>query len=1119
MEGLSKYDGFTFTNYYYREGDSTSLTSNYINAFYQDRKGRCWVATQNGFNSWDRRKGKAHRFYHDPLNPSSLGHNHTRAIIEDEEGNIWIAHDLGLDKLNPNTLQFKHYFNDHYGVARNSGSLALNRSGEIWALGVNGIFRVDLQKDSLLFIKGLPPSTKFPPFEGRDLIFDSRDRLWMSYKSGFALYHPETNQYEIFNTGPFSFGVVKMVEYAPGILAIATSRGGLVLWDIVSQSILSHYTHSPFDEHSIRGPSIYTLYIDKVKNIWLGLFYGISLTNLETERFRFIRHEEGFGNYANFILRVYKDPKGGVWSNTMQGLYYQPNVDAPGVEFMQFPIAPNEYKSISAMAGDAQGRVFFGYKEFGLFKYDYADGHLVQLDDGKKLEVSNFNFFHSDIIDEQYLWICSSRGLCRWNKETGDTAYYYPASMRPSLATNSVGRITQDASGNIYFINSGKICRLPYGKIILDTMPNSIQIKGSINGLDIHNHTLWIGTSQAVYQYDLSTAQCNTITTSNGARLSSEGLIVDTNGAAWVLYDRQIHKITAKGILHFNSPTDFIYGIGSRSSDGQVLFGGEDGIIVIDPDAFYTDTTHPEIVFCGIEVANKNRILPQENEFIREIDLDPKDEVFTLHYATLHFIHRKELTYQYQLEGFDKEWVEAGTNRSVTYTNLPPGKYTFKAKAVTEDQLSSGIPLQIAIHIRPAFFETSYFFALLILILGGLGFLFYSLRHKATRLKKQKVLAEQQAAYKSMFLANMSHEIRTPMNAIMGLNNLLMGTPLNAKQTEYAKAISISCDNLLWIVNDILDQSKIESGTYAIEHKPFDLAAILHQLEVLFTHVAQEKNLALSFLQEGRFPPLLVGDPVRLIQVLSNLLNNAIKFTDQGSVSLMTTIEQNDEKSANCTFRISDTGIGIPADKIDSIFESFQQVNEKVMAGNQGTGLGLSIVKYLVDKMGGTIQLKSKHGSGSEFTVTLPFQIPEKINAVDGHLNSSIQIKPGLRILLVEDAPLNQLVAVELMKKWMTDPVIELAENGKVAVEKVQQVRFDVILMDVKMPVMDGLEATRRIRNLKDPYFKSIPIAGLTANVIPQQMEECLQAGMNAFISKPIRQEDFLKKLSDLISS
>jgi len=332
-------------------------------------------------------------------------------------------------------------------------------------------------------------------------------------------------------------------------------------------------------------------------------------------------------------------------------------------------------------------------------------------------------------------------------------------------------------------------------------------------------------------------------------------------------------------------------------------------------------------------------------------------------------------------------------------------------------------------------------------------------------------------------------------------------------------AISASCDNLLWIVNDILDQSKIESGTYVIENKPFDLEAILHQLEILFRHLALEKNLNLTFSHDGKLPPLLIGDPVRLIQILSNLMNNAIKFTDEGSVSLMTTVQMQDEGNVMCTFRITDTGIGIPSNKVADIFESFHQVNEKVIAGNQGTGLGLSIVKYLVDKMGGTIQLNSTHGSGSEFIVALPFRIGET-KAIGDFDGSHIELlKPGLRILLVEDAPLNQMVAIELIKKWMTDPVIELAENGSEALEKVQHSIFDIVLMDVKMPVMDGLEATRRIRNMEGLYYKTLPIAGLTANVIPQQIEECMKAGMNTFISKPIRQEDFLQKLSTLFTS
>lgn len=324
MGGLSRYDGFTFNNYYHKEGDSTTLSSSYINAFYQDRSGRCWVVTQSGFNYWDRHTGKAHRYYHDGKNSNSLGHNLTRAIIEDKEGFLWIAHQKGLDRFDPSTNQFRHYFNDQYGVARHSGALAISRSGEVWAVGVNGLFKIDNRLDSLLFVKQLPASLSTPPHEGRDLLIDHEDRIWMSYKNGFVQYFPQTNTYEVFNTGPFSRGVVKILERDSNTLGIATTRGGLVFWDIATKRIIANYVHSPFDELSIRGLSIYTMYIDKVKNIWLGLFYGISITNLETEHFKFIRHEEGFANYANFILRVYQDAKGGIWSNTMNGLYYQP---------------------------------------------------------------------------------------------------------------------------------------------------------------------------------------------------------------------------------------------------------------------------------------------------------------------------------------------------------------------------------------------------------------------------------------------------------------------------------------------------------------------------------------------------------------------------------------------------------------------------------------------------------------------------------------------------------------------------------------------------------------------------------------------------------------------------
>jgi len=1119
MDGLSKYDGFTFTNYTHRDGDSTSLTSSYINAFLQDRLGRCWVATTNGFNAWDRRKGKARRFYHDPKNPSSLGNNMTRALLEDRSGCIWIARQKGLDKYDPATNEFQHFENELYTVGRQAGAIAMNSKGEIWALGVNGIFKVDFTTHSLAFFKPLPPNEGTPPYEGRDIFIDQQDRIWMGYKHGFAELNPETREYERQSDEAFDEGVIKILEYQPGLLAIATNRSGLVFWDIAAKKVVAHYQHSPFDEQSIRGLSIYYLYIDKMKNIWLGLFWGISVTNLETERFQFIRHAPGFANYENFILHVYKDSRGGIWSVTMAGFFYQPDIFSKASEFIHPPRFPGGYTSVTAITEAKPGQLLIALRELGLFRYTYDTEQIELLEDGSKTDMATLHNMYMDVRDEHYVWLCSQTGLCRFDLALKDTVCFHPSGSSGIRFTPEVFRITQDSSGIVYFINSGRIFQILPGSLKMDPLPSSMEIRGTVLGLDMDKNILWIGTKESVYRYDIQTHDCSQIRTEDGELLKSMGLLTDKNGVAWSIMNRMVMRIDGESVSQYASPTGFVNGIGSKSADGQLFFGGEKGFIVIQPDQFYVDTVHPKIVFCGIDVSNQPKKLELEPEYIRHIDLDQNTRVFTLHFAPLHFNHRKGITFRYKLSGFDEHWTDAGANRSVTYTNLPPGEYNFTAVATTEDRLSSIEPLELHLIIHPPFYRTIYFYGFVAVLFSGLVYFMYALRRRAMVLKKEKVFAEQQSAYKSLFLANMSHEIRTPLNAIMGLNTLVLQTDLSEKQFEYATAINASCDNLLWIVNDILDQSKIESGTFAVEIKPFDLAAILHQLEVLYTHVALEKNLNLTFSQSGDIPASLLGDPIRLVQILSNLLNNAIKFTDKGSIRFFTSLLSTGTNQVQGEFRISDTGIGIPADKLSAIFESFQQVNEKVTAGNQGTGLGLSIVKHLVDKMKGTIELTSTHGIGSEFIVRLPFQIdPGETNLISQSI-SQVNWNPGLRILLVEDAPLNQLVATELIKKWLPEPIIDMAVNGVEAIAKIQSRNYDVVLMDVKMPVMDGLEATRRIRSMKDPYFTSLPIAGLTANVIPQQIEECLQAGMNAFIAKPITKEDFLKNLSIALAS
>jgi len=294
------------------------------------------------------------------------------------------------------------------------------------------------------------------------------------------------------------------------------------------------------------------------------------------------------------------------------------------------------------------------------------------------------------------------------------------------------------------------------------------------------------------------------------------------------------------------------------------------------------------------------------------------------------------------------------------------------------------------------------------------------------------------------------------------------------------------------------------------------LTVVLSQLETLFGFRAKEKKLNFHIVTSGDIPTILVGDQVRLFQILTHLLGNAIKFTETGEVRLLVNTSPSENNKNQITFKISDTGIGIPSDRLESIFESFDQVNEYQSVGTQGTGLGLSIVKNLVEQLGSKITVESEHGKGSTFAFTLLFDIGQSTESIIND-RENIKLPDGLRVLLVEDTPFNQLLAIELLKKHIINVETDVAENGQIAVEKVLEKTYDLVLMDVKMPVMNGIEATKKIRSMDGVYFRKLPIAGLTANAIPQQIALCIEAGMDECITKPINADELVYKISKLI--
>ncbi|NDP26666.1 MAG: PAS domain S-box protein [Flavobacterium sp.] len=372
--------------------------------------------------------------------------------------------------------------------------------------------------------------------------------------------------------------------------------------------------------------------------------------------------------------------------------------------------------------------------------------------------------------------------------------------------------------------------------------------------------------------------------------------------------------------------------------------------------------------------------------------------------------------------------------------------------------------------------------------------------------------AENAVKAKQQFLSNMSHEIRTPMNAIIGFTKVVLKTDLTDKQKEYLSAIKMSGDALIVLINDILDLAKVDAGKMVFEKVPFKLVSSVSAMLHIFETKIQEKNLQLVTEYDTNIPLVLLGDPIRLHQIILNLVSNAIKFTSQGKITVSIRLFDEDEESATVEFAISDTGIGIDESKMDTIFDNFQQATSGTARLYGGTGLGLAIVKQLVEPQGGTVSVKSKINEGSTFSFTLKFL---KTNIDAEFETETLEIETGfknIKVLVVEDMPLNQL----LMKTLLDDFGFErdIAENGLIAVEKLQLATYDVILMDLQMPVMNGFEATEFIRNTLN---STIPIIALTADVTTVDLAKCRAVGMNDYIAKPVDEQVLYNKIVSLV--
>lgn len=381
-------------------------------------------------------------------------------------------------------------------------------------------------------------------------------------------------------------------------------------------------------------------------------------------------------------------------------------------------------------------------------------------------------------------------------------------------------------------------------------------------------------------------------------------------------------------------------------------------------------------------------------------------------------------------------------------------------------------------------------------------------------LQKAKEDAEAASRTKSEFLANMSHEIRTPMNGILGTLQLLQGTSMDESQKEYVQIAYNSGESLLSLLNDILDFSKIEAGKLELEYIPFDLKALIKEMIVLMKQRAEERNVTLVSELDEKIPEVIKGDSVRIRQILANLLTNAIKFTDNGEVRIRISVLNLNESTTRLKFEVIDTGIGIPEEAQRKLFNSFTQADGSTTRKYGGTGLGLAIVRQLVTMMRGRLGVVSEEGEGSNFWVEIAFEIvDEKLQQEEKAVKAEQKPIEGVA-LLVEDNPVNQVVAKKMLEKIGME--YEVANNGNEAVERLKQPHeFKLVLMDCQMPVMDGYEATRKLREYEEENgLGRLPVIAMTANAMEGDREKCISAGMDDYIAKPVKQQALIDTVS-----